>query len=72
MLGIDETFNMVWNLGSYLKEYPQHHYTAFAAKDRLAVDSKNITVIARNTETFKFIIGNEEKPHIEFLRLIES
>lgn len=71
-LSKNEMMNMVSNLGSYLKEYPQHHYTSFAADNRTVIDSNNIIALASKTKTFKFTIGNEEKPHIEFLRLIKS
>ena len=68
----DSAFDLLCNLGSYLKEYENHHYTAFFGVKKHINDIKNYQQLINNSISYNFKIGDEENIIPKFLQYIEG
>ena len=68
----EHSFDLLSNLGSYLKEYENHHYTSFFGVKKNINDIENYQNLIKNTNSFKFKIGNEKNNILKLLQFINS
>lgn len=71
-LSIEKAFNIICNIGFYLKEYENFHYTAFLQKNKVQVDTKNYKGLIEESQNYLYKIGNEKNNQIKFLQLLEG
>lgn len=71
-LSIEKAFNIICNIGSYLKEYENFHYTAFLQKNKVQIDIENYKGLIEESQNYLYKIGNEKNNEIKFLQLLEG
>lgn len=67
-----KSFNLLCNIGNYLKEYENFHYSAFMEVEKLTTDLNNYKYLSHNCQNFIFKIGNEKNNETKFLQLFKS
>ncbi len=55
-------FNLLSNIGSYLKEYENFHYTAFLERQKVINDVKNYNTLTKNSKSYIYRIGVSHRP----------
>jgi hypothetical protein len=71
-LSSEKALDLLYNIGSYLKEYENHHYTSFLEKNKASIDIENYKCLVDNSDNYLFKIGNEKNNVLKFLQLLNS